>query len=143
MSRSSNELLAKFLATLPKRQNLVITFLLANFLSLGVGLLVGQLMADGKVLAPGSSKSQTYSIKDTATATVSAPAQVLPSASLGKSLNINSASFQELDYLPGIGPVYAQKIISGRPYAQVSELITKKIIPVSTYNKIKDRLSAQ
>src|SRR3989344_5438385 len=43
-------------------------------------------------------------------------------------ININSATEQELDALPGIGPVTAQKIISGRPYGAVDELLSKKVI---------------
>lgn len=56
-------------------------------------------------------------------------------------VNINTASAKELDTLPGIGPVYAQKIIEQRPYSTTEELVSKKIIPKSTYEKIKDRIS--
>lgn len=56
-------------------------------------------------------------------------------------VNINTASAKELDTLPGIGPVYAQKIIEQRPYSTTEELVSKKIIPNSTYEKIKDRIS--
>lgn len=53
-------------------------------------------------------------------------------------IDINSASADELDNLPGIGPVTAQKIISGRPYAAVVDLQSKKIISSGVYEKIKD-----
>ncbi len=56
-------------------------------------------------------------------------------------ININTASAKELDSLPGIGQVYAQKIIEQRPYSTTEELVTKKVIPKSTYEKIKDRIS--
>lgn len=56
-------------------------------------------------------------------------------------VNINTASAKELDSLPGIGQVYAQKIIEQRPYSTPEELVTKKVIPKSTYEKIKDRIS--
>lgn len=35
---------------------------------------------------------------------------------------VNEASLAELDTLPGIGPVLAQRVIEGRPYREIGEL---------------------
>ena len=63
------------------------------------------------------------------------------SSEVGGLITINSASQKELESLPGIGPVYAANIIEQRPYSDISELQTKKIIPQKTYDKIKDKIS--
>ena len=55
-----------------------------------------------------------------------------------KTVNINTASSAELEALPGIGPVTAGKIISGRPYQTVEELKTRKIISSSLFGRLKD-----
>lgn len=58
-------------------------------------------------------------------------------------ININYASSSELDTLPRIGPVTAQKIIDGRPYSSVEDLINNKVLGPKTYEGLKDLVSAQ
>ena len=60
---------------------------------------------------------------------------------VGTLININSASESELDNLPGIGPVTAQKIISGRPYDSVNELLEKKIVNSKVFGQIKEKVT--
>lgn len=56
-------------------------------------------------------------------------------------ININEATIEELDSLPGIGKITAQKIIDNRPYEKIEDLLNKKIINKSTYEKIKDLIT--
>ena len=75
----------------------------------------------------------------------SAPATTTPAAPAQKTplIDINSASKDELDALPGIGSVRAEAIIKGRPYKRKDELVSKKFLTKAVYDKIKDQVIAQ
>lgn len=97
----------------------------AKNLNRAVKVLDGQ-----KVYIPKVGESKTSSTSSTS------------GAQVGGLVNINSATFKDLDSLPGIGETRAQSIISGRPYASPEELVTRKILPKSVYEKIKEKITA-
>ena len=52
-------------------------------------------------------------------------------------MDLNTASKAELGYIKGIGPVYADRIIAGRPYKTVDELIKVNGIGSKTLEQIR------
>lgn len=82
---------------------------------------------------------------DKAKATAAATAVTDKAAAPAKAalLDINSASEAELDALPGVGEARVKKIIAGRPWGGKDDLVKKKVIPKSVYDKIKDQIIAK
>jgi len=56
-------------------------------------------------------------------------------------ININNASLAQLDSLPGIGPARGQAIIDNRPYGSTDDLLAKKVVGSSVFEKIKELIS--
>jgi competence protein ComEA len=111
----------------------------AVVLAAAAGLLCG-------MQAPAAEAQSSYPPPNT-----KAAAQAGSSAQTGKSarkpavpkLDLNSATVEQLKMLPGISDAYAQKIVEGRPYRMKTDLVRKKIIPQSTYDKIANMVIAK
>ena len=64
-----------------------------------------------------------------------------PSTNNQSLININDATVEELDQLPGVGQVTANKIINSRPYTTLEELLIKKIVNKGVFEKIKSLIT--
>ena len=71
---------------------------------------------------------------------VSAPADIA-SPTPGR-INLNLASVAELDRLPGVGPVTAQRIVAFReqhgPFTSIDQLRQANLVNAATFEKIKE-----
>ena len=56
-------------------------------------------------------------------------------------VDINTATAAELKTLPGMTEAEAAKVIEARPYRDVNELVSKKVVPDAEFAKIKDRIT--
>ena len=93
-----------------------------------VGLLMTPMAQTGAAAEKKTASKKTADKKTTADA---------------KLVDINTASAEELDALPGIGKVRGAAIIKGRPYANKTQLVSKGILPQAVYDKIANRIIAK
>jgi competence protein ComEA len=89
-------------------------------------------------VAPAPQKASTpAATMEKAPPKATAPAKLAP----GQKVNINTATKDQLEALPEIGPVKAQAIIDGRPYKTTEDIMKVKGIKEGTFNKIKDSIT--
>jgi len=102
-----------------------------NFLTKSINL--AQKISDGmKIYIPKVGEPASQVVSQTGVVSGVATENVL--------IDLNNSSASELDTLPGVGETTAQKIIEGRPYSSIEELLTKKAVNRATYEKIKSKV---
>jgi competence protein ComEA len=65
------------------------------------------------------------------------------STSSTQRVNLNTATKEELEALPEIGPVKAQAIIDARPFSSPQDVMRVKGIKEATYEEIKDKITVR
>ncbi|MDR3529113.1 MAG: helix-hairpin-helix domain-containing protein [Rhodopila sp.] len=90
--------------------------------------------------SPGKPTTPSISTTSPSPTARTTPPAASPSSAL---VDINSASAEDLDKLPGIGKSRADAIIKNRPYKGKNDLVNRNIIPLNVYNGIKDKIIAK
>lgn len=88
---------------------------------------------------PSKEKAKPATAEKAKTAEKAAAPKLAP----GQKVNINTATKEQLEALPEIGPVKAQAIIDGRPYQKPEDVMKVKGIKEGTYGAIKDYITVK
>jgi len=64
----------------------------------------------------------------------------VPPRSAIQRIDVNTASVRELERLPGLGRELVERIVQHRPYKNLDELITKKVLGRKQFARIKDKI---
>ncbi len=60
-----------------------------------------------------------------------------------KTVNLNTATEDQLITLPGVTHTRATRVIAGRPYDDPHDVVTKHILSEEEYKRIKDRVTTK
>ena len=97
----------------------------------------------GRTTAPAAPTAASQKATSAQKPATEKPSKAVSKLAPGQRININTATKQEIDALPGIGPVKAQAIIDGRPYDKPEDIMKVKGIKQKTFDKIKDNITVR
>jgi competence protein ComEA len=97
-------------------------------------------VADALELAGGMTDAAEASLVELAATLTTGDSVHVPAKVDGQGaerISLNSAAARELELLPGVGPVTAARIVAGRPYARLEELLRVKGIGEKTLERLR------
>jgi competence protein ComEA len=109
-------------------------------------LAAGGMTADADLFA----LNKAAPLRDGARIYVPRPGEAVPAGALGSTaetkVNLNSATANELDALPGVGPATAAAIVRARttrPFATVDELQTRGLVSPKVFADLRDLVTVR
>lgn len=100
------------------------------------------------VLLAGPALAQAPATSTPTPATRPAPAAPAPApaatgkAAAGKAVDINSATEGQIAaVVPGVGEARAKAIVAGRPYTDLQELVSKRVLTQGVFDKARDHMA--
>ncbi len=112
----------------------IVMTLTALLFAAGISLAADPKAPAAKPAAKPVAEATKAAVKDAPAAAKSAKKELV---------DLNSASDAELKAIPGLGDALVAKIVVNRPYANKTQLKSKKVIPDAVYEKIKDLIIAK
>jgi competence protein ComEA len=107
-----------------------------------LALMVVVALVAGTGLAPSDGLAQQAPAPAAPKAGTPAPPAGTPAAPAMKKVDINKASLDDLKKVPGLDESMAKKVVDGRPFKNVDELLSKKILAKDVFDKVKPLLMA-
>jgi DNA uptake protein ComE-like DNA-binding protein len=94
--------------------------------------------------SPDEIREQTARATSTAARDAKAVAQgVVQGIKDQRTININRASVDDLQKLPGIDEVAAHRIIDHRPYSDSEDLVKRRVVSRAEYDRIAGKIEAR
>jgi len=94
--------------------------------------------------SPDEIREQTARATSTAARDAKAVAQgVVQGIKEQRTININRASADDLQKLPGIDDAAAQRIIDHRPYSDSGDLVKRRVLSRAEYDRIAGKIEAR
>ena len=95
--------------------------------------------------ADTSSLNLALRLRDQDRVSVPRVGEVAGATAIAVKVNLNTATAEELDRMPGIGEVYSKKIVESREsvgqFHRIEELVERQLVPESTLERIKDLIT--
>ncbi len=116
---------------------------LPRMMALATLLFSVSLLGGAQTAAPAKQTKTQVRTQTTTKKKVEGTAATQTAGSQTDPVDINTATKEQLEALPAIGTTYSQKIIDNRPYKRKDELVSKKVIPTATFQKIRSKIIAK
>ncbi len=101
-----------------------------------------QQVKQGAQQAASQARTAAATAEDKINAVAAGVKQGLQNGSPATAINLNTASSQQLETLPGVTPAKAHKIIAGRPYTAPSDLVSRNVLSQDQFDKISAKVTA-